>query len=85
MDLMGDLTSKRWIVVKGFLFLLIGVLAGAVLLVENWSWKVLGLLVASIWGFCRSYYFAFYVIEKYVDSGYRFSGLGSFVRYWFRR
>jgi hypothetical protein len=32
-------------------------------------------------GFCRSYYFAFYVIERYVDPGYRFSGLGSFVLY----
>ncbi len=38
-----------------------------------------------IWSFCRCYYFAFYVIEHYVDSGYRFSGLGSFVKYWWRK
>ena len=31
--------------------------------------------------FCRSYYFAFYVIERYMDPGYRFSGLGSFLLY----
>ena len=37
------------------------------------------------WGFCRAYYFAFYVIEKYVDRRFRFSGLGSFVKYWFTR
>jgi hypothetical protein len=35
----------------------------------------------AVWGFCRSYYFAFYVIERYVDPGYRFSGLGSFLLY----
>jgi len=39
------------------------------------------LLAVAVWGFCRSYYFAFYVIERYVDPGYRFSGLGSFVLY----
>jgi hypothetical protein len=43
------------------------------------------LLAVSIWAFCRAYYFAFYVIEKYVDPGYRFSGLLSFVRYLVRK
>jgi hypothetical protein len=44
------------------------------------------LLVISIWCFCRFYYFAFYVIQHYVDPGYRFSGLWSFVAYlWSRR
>lgn len=37
------------------------------------------LLALSIWGFCRAYYFAFYVIEKYVDPEFRFSGLLSFA------
>ncbi|HXY37070.1 MAG TPA: hypothetical protein VEI07_22775 [Planctomycetaceae bacterium] len=35
----------------------------------------------AIWSFSRFYYFAFYVIEKYVDSSYRFAGLPSFARY----
>ena len=39
------------------------------------------LLGVAIWSFCRFYYFAFYVIEKYVDSSYRFAGLSSVVRY----
>jgi hypothetical protein len=43
------------------------------------------LLALAIWGFCRFYYFAFYVIEKYVDPSYKFAGLISFVRYFFRR
>ena len=44
------------------------------------------LLTISVWCFCRAYYFAFYVIEHYVDPGYRFSGLWSFVVYlWLKR
>ena len=43
------------------------------------------LMVIAIWAFCRAYYFAFYVIEHYVDPSYRFAGLGSFVRYALRR
>jgi hypothetical protein len=41
------------------------------------------LLAMSVWCFCRAYYFAFYVIEHYVDPGFHFSGLGSFVKYIF--
>ena len=39
------------------------------------------LLTLTIWCFCRFYYFAFYVIEHYVDPGHRFSGLFSFAKY----
>ena len=50
-----------------------------------WYWSLLALTLAvlalAVWCFCRFYYFAFYVIEHYVDPGYRFSGLGSFVGY----
>ena len=38
-------------------------------------------MAVAIWAFCRAYYFAFYVIELYVDPGQRFAGLGSFVRH----
>ncbi len=80
---MKDLTSATWIKVKGILFLLLGLAAAALLILENPSWKVVGLLALVIWCFCRFYYFAFYVIEKYVDSRYKFSGLWSFVDYLF--
>ena len=34
----------------------------------------------------RPAYFAFYVIEHYIDDGYKFAGLSSFVRYlWGKR
>jgi hypothetical protein len=78
---MKDLTNPKWIKLKGLLFLLIGLLASVLLLVEYPHWKVRVLLAIAIWCFCRFYYFAFYVIEHYVDPGYRFSGLWSFAQY----
>ncbi len=78
---MKDLTSATWIKVKGILFLLLGIAAAALVILEHPTWKAAGLLALAIWCFCRFYYFAFYVIEKYVDPGYKFSGLWSFARY----
>jgi hypothetical protein len=78
---MKDLTSPTWIKLKGVLFLLLGLASAGLLVLEHPTWKVAALLALAIWCFCRFYYFAFYVIEKYVDPGYRFSGLWSFVCY----
>ncbi len=78
---MKDLTSATWIKVKGILFLLLGIAAATLLVLEYPTWKVGLLLALTIWCFCRCYYFAFYVIEKYVDPGYKFSGLWSFAKY----
>ena len=78
---MKDLSSPFWIKTKGILFLLLGLAAAALLLFDDFSWARLLLLMLVVWSFCRFYYFAFYVIEKYVDPGYKFSGLCSFVRY----
>lgn len=66
---------------KGVLFLLIGITAAILILLDNPKWQTALLLALAIWSFCRFYYFAFYVIEKYVDPNYKFSGLISFVRY----
>ncbi|MBI3860843.1 MAG: hypothetical protein HY290_03005, partial [Planctomycetia bacterium] len=35
----------------------------------------------AIWAFARAYYFVFYVIEHYIDPGYKFAGLWSFAKY----
>jgi hypothetical protein len=78
---MKNLTNPRFIKVKGILFLLLGFLSGLLLILDHPSIRTGVLLVVAIWSFCRFYYFAFYVIEHYVDSEYRFSGLISFVRY----
>ncbi len=79
---MRDLQSHRWMWVKAALFLVIGTVASALILIEIPDWRVALLLALAIWAFCRAYYFAFYVIEKYTDPGYRFSGLISALRYW---
>ena len=81
---MKDLTDSRWIKLKGILFLFMGVLCAVLLFMEEPTFKVGLLLVICIWSFCRFYYFAFYVIERYVDSSYRFSGLWSFACYLFK-
>lgn len=79
---MKDLTNPRWIKLKGVLFLVLGIVSSMLLICEAPTIRVTGLLALSIWCFCRFYYFAFYVIQHYVDPGYRFSGLWSFVCYW---
>jgi hypothetical protein len=78
---MSDLTNPRVIKLKGVLFLILGLMASAILLVEAPSLRVAALLLIAIWSFCRFYYFAFYVIEHYVDPSFRFAGLGAFFRY----
>ena len=82
---MKDLSNPFWIKLKGLLFLFIGIDALVLLFLESPTLKTAGLLAVAVWSFCRAYYFAFYVIEKYVDPNYKFSGLISFVRYFFSR
>ena len=82
---MRDLTNPVWIKVKGILFLVVGLLAALLLVLEQPTLKIGLLLALTIWCFCRFYYFAFYVIEHYVDPGYRFSGLWDFAGYLLRR
>jgi hypothetical protein len=82
---MGDITNPKLIYLKGFLFLLAGALASAALLLEYPTFRTALLLGLAVWCFARFYYFAFYVIQHYVDPGYRFAGLGSFVLYLLRR
>lgn len=81
---MKDLTNPTWIKLKGLLFLLLGIAAAFLIWLENASVKTALLLALVIWCFCRAYYFAFYVIEHYVDPGFKFSGLGAFLVYLFR-
>ena len=76
-----DLTSSKWIYTKGFLLLLISLISAALILIQVPRWDILALLLICLWASCRSYYFAFYVIQNYVDPNYRFSGLFDFTRY----
>ena len=85
MNLFRDLTDPRLMYLKAFLFLLMGVAAALGLLVESPTLRTGFLLGLTVWSFCRLYYFAFYVIEKYIDPTFRFSGLFSLGRYLIRR
>jgi hypothetical protein len=80
-----DIKNPKLLYLKGVLFVLAGLLASAGILVQAPSLRVAALLAVAIWSFARAYYFAFYVIEHYVDPSFRFTGLGSFVRYIWRR
>lgn len=82
---MGDLKNPRVIVFKGLMFLFLGLLSSAMLLILVPQIKVALLLVIAVWAFCRFYYFAFYVIEHYVDSQYKFSSLYALAKYLMRR
>jgi hypothetical protein len=83
-NLWGDLKSAKLMYLKAALFLIAGTAAATGILVENLHWRTALLLGIAIWSFCRLYYFAFYVIEKYIDPSFRFAGLHSFLLYLLR-
>jgi len=82
---MADLKNPRWIWLKGWLFLFLGSMAATLVLLESPSLRNALYLAIAVWAFCRFYYFAFHVLQHYVDPGYRFSGLCSFARYILRK
>jgi hypothetical protein len=77
----ADLKNPKLIYFKGFLFLATGALGGFILLLQSPTLRTAFLLAITVWCFARFYYFAFYVVQHYVDPGYRFVGLWSFARY----
>jgi steroid 5-alpha reductase family enzyme len=83
--IMKEIKNHTLVWSKGALFLTLGVASATLLLVEVATIRITLLLALTVWGFCRAYYFAFYVIEHHVDPRYRFSGLLSFVGYVIRR
>jgi hypothetical protein len=82
---MTDLKSKGAIYLKAALFLVIGAISGALLLAQNFTLQTAVFLGLAIWSFCRVYYFAFYVIEHYIDPGFRFAGLVAFFCWLMKR
>jgi hypothetical protein len=76
-----DLKNRTAIYLKAILFLVIGVTSATLLLAESFNLQNMILIGLVIWSFCRAYYFAFYVIEHYVDPKFRFAGLFAFAKY----
>ena len=81
----GDLRNPRWMYLKAGLLLVIGVTSSALILLESPHGKTAVLLMLAIWSFARCYYFAFYVIEHYIDPSYRFAGLTSAFMFLWKR
>ena len=82
---MADLKNPKWIWLKGWLFLFAGIVAALLVLLESPTLRNALCLAVAIGAFCRFYYFAFYVIQNYIDPRYRFSGLWSFARHVLRK
>lgn len=62
-----DLTSKRWIIAKGILFLILALFSGILqLLFELPIWQEAVLLGICVWSSCRFYYFLFHVLHAYL-------------------
>lgn len=80
-----DLRDPRWIIAKGILFLIAGVFASGLLLAEVGSLRTAAMHGLAVWRFCRFYYFAFYVVQHYIDPQFKFAGLASVLEYLFRK
>jgi hypothetical protein len=79
-----DISSPALLCAKAALFALI-VSAGSTLIVAGQPRLVTTVLLALvIWASARAYSFAFYVLERYADPSFRYSGLGSLVSYLLR-
>lgn len=82
---MRDLIDPRLMYLKAWLFLLAGCGAAGLLVMESPSVRTVLLIGVAVWAFSRLYYFAFYVIEKYIDPEFRFAGVGCALRYVLQR
>lgn len=78
---MPDLRDPRLMYLKAGLFVLIALASVTLILIELPSLRIAAYLALAIWASCRAYYFAFYVIERYIDPGFRFSGLWSAMKH----
>lgn len=76
-----DIKSPRLLKIKGVLFLMLGLIAMAFILVQSPEWNTFVLLMIVIWAFSRFYYFAFYVLHHYADKNFKYSGLLDLARY----
>lgn len=83
--MLGDLQNPRWMYLKAILFVFLGTISAVLLFTENPTARTAFLIGLVAWSFSRAYYFAFYVIQKYIDPEFRFDGLLSVVSYLVRR
>ncbi len=77
---MADIRTPTLLYAKGVMMLVVGNLASVLLLLRHPKATTALLLAVAVWGFCRAY-FAFYVIDHYLDPGSRHAGLIAFARH----
>lgn len=82
---MMDLENPVWMYLKAAMFLVIGICCFTLVLFGAPPPLAALYMVFMIWAFARLYYFMFYVMEKYVDASYKFSGIFSFLRYMLKK
>ena len=82
---MKDLKDSRLMYLKGVLFAVVLAVSAGLILIDSFGWRTVVLLCLVVWSSARLYYFMFYVIEKYVDPDYKFSGIFSFIKYLLRK
>ena len=75
MKLSDDIKSPWLLHTKGILFLVAGLMAAGLILLEIPTLKVAAYLLITVWSFCRFYYYLFYVLERYIGREKRFAGI----------
>lgn len=80
----GDLKSPWLIHAKDILFLVLGLTAALLLLVQVPTLRTALLVATTVWAFCRFYYYLFYVLERYLGRSEPFSGIFDALRYLIR-
>ena len=81
MKLSSDLKRPWLIHTKAVLFVVLGLGAATLLLLEVPTVRNAALLLITIWAFCRFYYYLFYVLERYLGREARFAGVFDALRY----
>lgn len=85
MKLNRDLDTPWLIHFKGALFLVAGLAAAALVLIESPTLRTAALLAITIWAFCRFYYYLFYVLERYLGREQRFAGVVDALKFLLNR
>jgi hypothetical protein len=85
MRLFQDIKSRWLLHAKGLLFLFLGLMAGGLILTESPDLRTFVLLLVSVWGFCRFYYYLFYVLEKYAGRERKYAGIVDALGYLLRK
>ncbi len=80
-----DIKNHKLMYLKVILFLLILIISVIEILFTTRDFKTGILLILIIWASARIYYFMFYVIESYIDTDYKFSGIIAFIQYLIRK